>query len=129
MAQMEDDAPQTVVVVEDDPLLGSILVDVLESEGYSCLLFVTADDALVHMLKKADHVKLILSDYQTPGQLNGVELSVLIYNKWPQIPFILMSGHDSSIITGSAPRARWIAKPWDTVTLLALVAELHLIGR
>jgi DNA-binding NtrC family response regulator len=124
---METDMFQTLVVVEDDPLLGWILIDLLQSEGYSCLLFVTADDALVHMLKRADEVKLILADYQTPGQLNGVELSRLTYSRWPLIPFILMSGHDSSIISGGAPHVRWLAKPWDTASLLAMVAELHLI--
>lgn len=124
---MEIETPRTVVVVEDDPLLGSILIDVLESEGYSCSLFVTADDALIYMLKQADQVKLILADYQTPGQLNGVELSGLIFGKWPMIPFILMSGHDASILIDGAPRVRWIAKPWDTGALLALVAELHLV--
>lgn len=120
----EPDSPSTLVLVEDDPLLGAILVDILESEGYTCSLFGTADDALVWMLKHGDSARLIISDHGTPGQLTGAELSVLVFSKWPLVPFILMSGHELASIKDVDAHVRWLAKPWGVTTLLTLVHQV-----
>jgi DNA-binding NtrC family response regulator len=111
-----------VILVEDDPLLGSILMDVLKDAGHDSLLFGSADDALVSMLKYGDQVRLIISDYSTPGQLNGVELSELILSRWPLLPFILMSGHDLVNLPRMPENVQWLAKPWDVSNLLTMVA-------
>jgi DNA-binding NtrC family response regulator len=111
----------TVILVEDDPLLGSILVDVLQAEGHDSVLFENADDALVSMLKYGDQVRLVISDYSTPGQLNGIELSELILSRWPFLPFILMSGHDLGTLPSLPVNVQWLAKPWNVSNLLTMV--------
>lgn len=117
----EGEITPTVILVEHHPLLGSILVDILEAEGHDTLLFESADDALVSMLKHGDQVRLIISDYSTPGQLNGVELSELIFSRWPLLPFILMSGHDPETFSSLPVNVQWLAKPWNVSDLLRMI--------
>lgn len=51
-----------VVIVEDDALMQSILVDIFMDLGAHCEAFVTADDALIHLMQSRTVCALLVTD-------------------------------------------------------------------
>ena len=58
----------TIVVVEDDPLLRSDTVAMLDGAGLNVADFETADEALVYLEERNGKVAGVLTDIQMPGK-------------------------------------------------------------
>ncbi|MDH1011636.1 response regulator [Pseudomonas nicosulfuronedens] len=81
-----------VLIVEDDSVLAFLLQIVMDENGISAEVYGTAEDAL-ETVRKYDHlVRLVLTDVDLPGEMNGVALSEVLDVECPEIPVILMSG-------------------------------------
>ncbi|WP_440467036.1 response regulator [Pseudomonas sp. YH-1] len=81
-----------VLIVEDDSVLAFLLQIVMDENGISAEVYGTAEDAL-ETVRKYDHlVRLVLTDVDLPGEMNGVALSEVLDVERPEIPVILMSG-------------------------------------
>jgi putative two-component system response regulator len=62
----------TILVVEDDPRLGTVLLRFLEREGYTPTLVATGELALEHV--QHGHPDLILLDLKLAGEMDGDEV-------------------------------------------------------
>lgn len=112
-----------VVVVEDDPALGPLMVDILGGIRAECILFTTGDDALAHVLESHGHCGLLITDHGLPGQLQGAELVKMFRAKWPKVPIILTSGYALEPETFPAGVV-YLQKPWPIELLVKTVADL-----
>ncbi|TMU81288.1 response regulator [Pseudomonas fluorescens] len=112
-----------VIVVEDDPLLRLLTVEILSEMGMRCLDFSTADDALTHVLGMSDSCPLVIADQGLPGELQGADFIELINEKWPTTATILTSGYalDPSMVP---PSTIYLDKPWSMNDLMMAVAKL-----
>lgn len=115
----------TVIVIEDDPTLRALMSDILGELGAKTLAFVTADDALTHLLENHGQCPLVIVDQSLPGQIQGSEFIELIKGKWPAIASILTSGYliDPTQVPVSTI---YLHKPWsldDLVTSVATVLQ------
>lgn len=112
-----------VIVVEDDPLLRLLTVEILSEMGMRCLDFSTADDALSHVLGMSDSCPLVIADQGLPGELQGADFIELINEKWPTTATILTSGYalDPSMVPSSTI---YLDKPWSMNDLMMAVAKL-----
>lgn len=88
-----------VLVVEDDPDLRDLLRIFLEDEGHRALTVPDGVAALEAMQRDATPPDLILTDYNLPKGMNGVELTVKLREvlRW-QIPAIILTGDITPII-------------------------------
>jgi YesN/AraC family two-component response regulator len=63
-------------------------------------------------------VKLVFTDIEMPGTIDGVKLAHYIRNRWPPIHLIVASGRDildeSQLPTGS----KFFSKPYDNTTIV-----------
>jgi DNA-binding NtrC family response regulator len=112
-----------VVIVEDDPVLRSLMTDILKGIRANCVSFETADDALMHVLESHGHCALLIADHGVPGQIQGTELVSMVRARWPEIPVILTSGYflpPESLPEGVV----YLQKPWDIDVLINTIAEL-----
>lgn len=109
-----------VVVVEDDPILGVLLQEIMVEAGAECKLFSSADDALIHLLSAPTPCSLLVTDYLLPGQLNGVDLAAMVTQKWPTVPVVLTTGYTLDH-TPLPPGVVWLQKPWAVPTLMASI--------
>ena len=89
MLPLED----TVIVVEDDPTLRSLMTDILAEVGAKPMAFETADDPLTHLLEIHGDYPLVSVDQSLPGQIQGNEFIELVRSRWPTIAPILTSGY------------------------------------
>jgi two-component system CheB/CheR fusion protein len=83
---------ETILLVEDDPDIRQLLQTFLVDEGYR--LLTAQDGAAALSLVSADVLPdLILTDYNLPGQMNGVVLASRLRAQYKRaLPVIIMTG-------------------------------------
>jgi two-component system, response regulator PdtaR len=112
-------SPACVLVVEDEILIRVLIADELRAEGFSVIEAATADKALSYF-QAGVHVDLLLSDIETPGALNGVDLIQRLRAKAPNLMTVLTSGHSPGVHEADA----FVSKPYDVRQVVVLVATL-----
>jgi two-component system, response regulator PdtaR len=111
----------TILVVEDEVLLRMAVADQLRNVGYRVIEVADAQQALDALAHKFD-VKLIVSDIQLPGALDGLGLARLVRATHPAIKIVLTSGRfgdaDGSECDG------FFQKPYDANRLINHIGTL-----
>ncbi|VVP62172.1 hypothetical protein PS874_06460 [Pseudomonas fluorescens] len=112
-----------IIVIEDDPTLRSLMVDIVEEIGAKAMAFDTADDALTYLLEVHDQCQLVIADHAVPGQIQGIEFIEMVRGRWPYIGAILTSGYliDPTTVP---PSTIYLHKPWSLDDLVIAVASL-----
>jgi two-component system cell cycle sensor histidine kinase/response regulator CckA len=110
----------TILIVEDEEAILDVTTRMLLRNGFSVLKATDGEEALG--LAAANDVQLLLTDSVMP-LMSGAELAQLIRAVRPNVPILLMSGHDvDAIVTQLAgQRLATIQKPFDERTLLTSV--------
>ena len=125
MAQSAPQPPSgaVVLVVEDNHLILMSALDLVETAGYEGIAAANADEAIAILEKRAD-VKLVFTDIEMPGTIDGVKLAHYIRERWPPIHLIVASGREikdeSQLPTGS----KFFSKPYDNTTIVEEMARM-----
>ena len=82
---------ETVLVVEDDPFVRSLVVMRLDSLGYSVVTAEDASDAL-RKLRSDAPIDVLFTDIVMPGGINGYDLAEMAAGLRPGLPVLLTSG-------------------------------------
>jgi PAS domain S-box-containing protein len=114
-----------ILLVEDDPEMRKMVIDVLQSAEYQISEAQSAEEALALFNSEPEKFDMLFSDIVMPGQ-NGVELADALREKKPTLPVLLYSGYMN-------PRERWgnfdrkgyrfLQKPFTVTTLMVAVYE------
>ena len=115
------DASPTLLVVEDDPTIGTPLTTALRGQGYDVLWALTAAEALE--LAAAEPPVLVLLDLGLPD-LDGVELCRLLRTKLPATVVVVLSARadDLDVVLGlEAGADDYLTKPFRLPVLLARI--------
>lgn len=117
-------SPQVaVLVIEDEPLLLELLIELLSDLGVNVVAVDRADAGLIYLEGHADELGLVVTDVMMPGVLNGHDLAVAVANRWPALPVLITSGY-SPLQNHQIPmNASFIAKPWTFQQMEAAVRE------
>ena len=115
----------TLLVVEDDPVLRSSLVYVLEEGGVPAVGLGNADEALGFLLEEADNVAAVLTDVMMPGTTDGLQLAGLIARQWPHIVVLVTSGRVRPI-EDLPPNVQFLPKPWRPSQVIAAIQKAAL---
>ena len=83
---------ERVLIVEDDPAVLSLCLDMLTSLGYRCDVASDAGGAL-HRLDSDPDYDLLFSDVIMPGGMNGIELAQKAQERRPDLKVLLTSGY------------------------------------
>ena len=110
-----------VLLVEDEPLVRLTQADVLREAGFWVVEAYNADEAFEILRRKA-YVRVVLTDVDMPGSIDGFEFARLVAQGWPEVGVLVTSGK-ALPRQGDLPHsAVFIAKP---VRPAALVEQLH----
>ncbi|MCF6237986.1 MAG: ATP-binding protein, partial [Candidatus Marinimicrobia bacterium] len=88
---------ETILVVDDDDSIRSLIIDTLQPLGYNIIPASTGAEALELSRMIEQDIDLLLSDVIMPG-INGKQLADIIVQEQPQIRVILMSGYTDNVI-------------------------------
>lgn len=120
--------PLRIIVVEDDPLLGVLLVEGLEAEGYAVDLAATGGRAVARMTEKDFDV--LVCDLELPG-IDGFAIIRHFRQGHPEAMIVAMTGSFSSIagedLTSQVERAganALLLKPFAQDALSSILATV-----
>ncbi len=121
MASYKQPSKPAVLVVEDEPLLLMMALDLVEDAGYEAVLARNADEALDILQARTD-IRIVFTDIDMPGSMNGMRLAAMVRDRWPPIEIIIVSGHVTVTENELPPRSVFYSKPYDTSKV---TAQLH----
>jgi len=117
---------QTVLVVDDEEGLRTLVCRTLRAEGYQTLEAAHGAEALEVIEKAAEPVDLVVTDVVMPG-MDGRELGRRLAQRWPTLPILYISAYDvNDIFRRGSPRlsAPFLQKPFPAEGLITTVQEL-----
>ena len=103
-----------VLVVEDEPILRLLALDLVERAGFEAIEAADADEAIL-ILGSREDIAIVFTDIQMPGSMDGMKLANAIRDRWPPIKIILTSGHCREDELNLGPGHLFFAKPYDPV--------------
>jgi two-component system, response regulator PdtaR len=113
----------SVLVVEDEALVRMAIVDRLENEGFFVLEAANADDALEILVKNLD-VRVVFTDVDMPGTMDGIKLAAAVRDRWPPIKIVVTSGYKHVPLDQIPSEVEFIAKPYNADKLIAAIRRL-----
>jgi two-component system, response regulator PdtaR len=115
--------PIRVLVVEDEVFVRMDAVEILRAAGFDILEAANADEA-IQILETHSDIRLIFTDIDMPGSMNGLKLAAAVRDRWPPVRIIATSGH-FKLQAGDLPAdARFISKPYKSAQIISAVREL-----
>jgi signal transduction histidine kinase len=88
---------ETILVVEDDPLVRSYVLTQIKSLGYRTLAASNGPEALA-VLRGRETIDLLFTDVIMPGSINGRELSIEAHKLRPGLKVLFTSGYTENAI-------------------------------
>src|ERR1700738_4771003 len=116
-----------ILVVEDEVLIRMMAVRVAEDSGFEVLLAASADEA-IGILESRPDVRLVFTDVNMPGSMNGVRLAHAIRGRWPPVELLVTSALGNITTKDLPERGRFLAKPYDADTLSETFQQMASIG-
>jgi two-component system, response regulator PdtaR len=116
-------SPIKVLVVEDEPLVCMDIAEHLQDAGFTVLEAGNADEAIAHLETHAD-IRLIFTDIDMPGSMDGLKLAAAVAKRWPPIRIIVTSGHRVVEITDIPDGSMFFSKPYQHRAIVASMREL-----
>ena len=90
-------AGRRLLLVEDDPIVGSMVAAALDEMGYAVLRAGNAEEALVLLNDRALRIDILFSDVVMPGAMNGIDLAHTARRLRPGLPVVLTTGYSEDI--------------------------------
>jgi PAS domain S-box-containing protein len=87
---------RTILLVDDDPAVRSVTLQMLQSLGYAVR---QAGSGLQAMEMLGPDIDLVLTDFAMPG-MTGSELATLVHHTYPDMPILFLTGYADIDVLG-----------------------------
>jgi DNA-binding NtrC family response regulator len=115
--------PAVVLVVDDEALLRMLAIDVLEEAGFKALEAESADAALLALHARPE-IRVLFTDVDMPGSLDGLELARVTHDRWPDVGVLIVSGKVRPDPAELPAGSLFIPKPYQPEALVHHVREM-----
>ena len=112
-----------VLVVEDEFLVRMHAVSLLEEAGFGVLEAANADGAIA-LLESRKDIRVVFTDINMPGSMDGLRLAHAIRNRWPPVELVLTSGRRRVHNKEMPERGLFLSKPYRPSELIEMVRSL-----
>ncbi len=117
---------RTVVVIDDEPTVRSIVQEVLTEAGFSVL---TAENGVsgLKVLESPTRIDLLVTDVGLPGELNGRQVADAARVRRPAIKVLFITGYAETAVIGNDDLGvgmSILTKPFEVKALEGRVLEL-----
>jgi len=110
---------ESILVVDDEPVMREILADILLDEQYN--VFIAANGTEAINIFDSQSVDLVITDIRMEKNSGGIDLLKYIKENTPDVEVVLITGHESLETTKDALRFGaydYITKPFDIEKLV-----------
>jgi len=115
----------SVLVVEDEPTVRDMTIQVLRRAGWTVTAVSSASEAITLVDTRAQPFDAIVSDVVMPG-MSGIELANRVLDRQPSIRIVLLSGYTAETLDLERVvdlGVRFVSKPVSSRELVAALAE------
>jgi CheY-like chemotaxis protein len=111
-----------ILVVEDETLVRLAAVCMLEDAGFRMIEAANSDQALELLAADSD-IKLLFTDVNMPGPINGLALARQVHERWPHIGIMVASA--KRVPQTDLPIGSWFEqKPYSPDSVIRHAHEL-----
>jgi len=125
-AKLEPASGESVLVIDDEPTLRMLIVDVLEEAGYNVLQAGTGPEGLRILLSNA-RIDLLVTDVGLPGGMNGRQVADAARVARPDLKVLFITGYAENAAVGNGhldPGMVVVTKPFAITDFAAKVRDL-----
>ena len=115
--------PAAILVVEDDVLVRMIASDILTDAGFRVYEAHDAQEAMTLLEARTD-VRVVFTDWNMPGEIDGLGLARLVSKRWPEIGVIVTSGKMRPVPRDLPVGVRFLSKPYRQSALIEEIEAL-----
>ncbi len=123
------DGAATILIVEDDEAVRSLVREILDHHGYRVLEAEHGEAALAVWRNHRDEIDLLLTDMVMPGSVNGLELSQRLLGERPDLKVIYTSGYSAELFSSDVKLedgVNYLPKPYLSAKLTSILRRaLH----
>ena len=120
---MERTPRKTILIVDDEPEILAVVSEVLAGGEYTILTARTGSMGIQQSREFKGEIDLLLSDFQMPGGMSGMDLANAICHDRPLLKVPLMSGYPDGMLVLNEGW-HFLLKPFVASQLRGLVAGL-----
>ena len=105
---------KTILVIDDDEVIRSLVQKILNRAGYDTVLTCTGEEGLEELRCCPEEIHLVIVDHTLEG-LSGADLVNALRSEVPDIPVIISSGENidlANLPAGQRPHASILKKPY-----------------
>jgi PAS domain S-box-containing protein len=118
---------ETILVVEDDPLLRRTAAEALSEQGYRVIAAESGQQALA-CLAQIPEISLLFTDVRMPGGMSGVDLALAARRHRPDLQVMFATGFSDPVTIAKWPELLdLLSKPYSLDELCARVAARLLV--
>ena len=123
LTEMSETRGPTILTVEDEILISEFLGDILHGAGYEVVAASNANDAIA-TLECRDDIRLVITDVNMPGSMDGLRLASAVRGRWPPIKIIVATGRTPPENDRMPRGSAFLSKPYDPEAVIAAVRGL-----
>jgi CheY-like chemotaxis protein len=112
-----------ILIVEDSGLIRLDAVDMAKLEGYTVFEAANADHAIA-ILEAHPEIRLVFTDIEMPGSMDGLKLAHYIRHRWPPIKLIIASGKMERGQIGLPEGGLFFSKPYRHIEITTAMRTL-----
>jgi CheY-like chemotaxis protein len=117
---MSSQASFGVLVVDDEDMIRTDTMNAIEDAGYATYGASNAMEA-VDYLKRFPDIKVAVLDVDLTGKVDGLQLSHIIRNSWPQIGIVVSSGLVRIFDEDLPSQSVFLPKPYSFADILRFI--------
>jgi CheY-like chemotaxis protein len=124
--QMSNGEGEVVLVVDDEPTIRNLIVEVLAENGYTAMEAHDGPSAL-RVLQSNARVDLLITDVGLPGGMNGRQVADAARTTRPQMKVLFITGFAENAVVGNGhlePGMAVVTKPFVISSLGAKIRDL-----
>ena len=112
-----------MLIVEDETLLRWSAVAAAQDAGFCAVEAGSAIEAIA-ILENRNDIRIVFTDIQMPGSMDGLKLSAFVRKRWPPVRIIVTSGKRLVEITELPDGSMFFAKPYQLDVVTTAMREL-----
>ncbi|MDM9644856.1 response regulator [Rhizobium sp. S163] len=112
-----------ILIVEDESLLRMLAVDLVEDAGFVALEAADADEAIALLQTNSD-IRIVMTDIDMPGSMDGLMLAAAVRDRWPPISIIVVSGKHRPTSEELPEGGVFFSKPYDLRKMTEQLQEM-----
>lgn len=113
--------PRTVALIVDDEFLArTMAADVVAGAGFEVVEAPNADEGM-RILQGHPDIRLLVTDIEMPGSMDGLELACAVRQRWPNIDVVVTSGRWRPGLDELPDCGRFMPKPFSPLDLAEIL--------